>query len=122
MRRLLVVGLALIVGGAPAVGAWHAAGERHHYCAQHGVLEESDAGVAHHDRSVETAPPVGAKKHHACAFATAEQPFDGATPHVHIARAAATPPIYQSPALREGSPPIALLSVAPKSSPPSAAV
>jgi hypothetical protein len=119
--------MVLLVG--PVLGLLHEIGARHHFCAEHGVLEEAaePAGEASSndalpDRSLTRGPPERAPDEHAaCAFDPGVLP-----PAAEAARASAStdaePP--RGTTRRPSSRPrhvTSLIRIAPKTSPPTAA-
>jgi hypothetical protein len=112
--------LALLLLLAPVLGIVHGLGEAHGYCAEHQAFEERGGGTARAAEQVGVSAPPGAARddhHEACAFAPAtaapaplaEQP---------LALRAPAPRAPGLPALEAPPLPVAILRLAPKSSPP----
>jgi hypothetical protein len=115
---------ALLVGvfwcAAPILAAVHANAEVHRYCAEHGMVEEAAAASAArpadesaaHDASER--PPA----HDGCAFAKVCRFGQVLASFVLPVAGALDPTPVATPALAQAAPPLALLRLAPKTSPP----
>jgi hypothetical protein len=119
-RRSCAAFVVLLMSVMPLVGGAHVSAERHHFCAEHRVFEEGAFDAAPDAASaVDRAPDATrAAAHEACPFAPHAPPaHHGLSVHV-VVRSVAVACAPHTPILSAGSPPIALLTLAPKSSPP----
>jgi hypothetical protein len=121
---------ALLVGlfwcAAPILAAVHANAEVHRYCAEHGMVEEGrEAGVAGGTSvtpSADTAPSAGDASqdppHDGCAFARVCR-FGQVLASLALAAAGELDPAPIAPLpVAQPAAPVAVLYVAPKTSPP----
>lgn len=109
----------------PLLAVLHGLERQHAYCAEHGAFEERGGGHEDHDAGAQllAGSSTDGAEHEGCAFspfaAGVARPHTAALPAV---QAPALPPLGL-PALAAVAPlhPIAILAVAPKSSPPAVA-
>lgn len=115
--RICAAALALLWGLVPAIGAVHGAVEAHAYCLEHQAFEHVEHGHDHSEGTQLT--PEHGDEHGQCAFGdmclfTASH--DAVEAVAPVAPAGDTPDV----ASQLETPVIAILAVAPKSSPPRA--
>jgi hypothetical protein len=122
-RRLPTAALLILWIGSPLVALVHAATEQHSYCAAHEAFEEHDAPApgarGEPLASALPAEPPADQVHHACAFSPlATGPALLALAPAPPLERAPAPPEPAAPAGEVPPPPLPLLALAPKASPP----
>jgi hypothetical protein len=119
-HRLAALLVGLFWSLAPILAALHANAEVHRYCAEHGMVEEAASGAA---RAADTHPSAHdasepAPSHDGCAFAQVCRFGQVLGPLVHFAASELDPTPVPCPVVADPAPPLAVLLIAPKTSPP----
>jgi hypothetical protein len=126
-RLIPAVVLAALWLVGPLLGLVHGLEKRHSFCVEHGAFEEAAAATAgapasHPGDVAGPEAPAGEQDHDGCAFS----PFAAGAAAPSLApllavQAPALPALALPAPAVPPAPPLAILDVAPKSSPPSAA-
>jgi hypothetical protein len=120
-HRLAAVVVAMFWSAAPVLAAVHAQAEVHRYCAEHGMVEEgsqarpetvADGMPAAHDAS------SPGPEHDGCAFARVCRFGQVLGPVILDAAGQLEPAAVACVTAAEPAPPLAVLRLAPKTSPP----
>lgn len=124
IHRLAALVVALVWGLAPILAVFHShsSGEAHRYCAEHGVLEdvadEGDPAPASESDGTVVGQVEAARSHRGCAFGTfcrfGQLPSQLVVETGRILEAT----LVLLPVARVPAPSVAVIVVAPKTSPP----
>jgi hypothetical protein len=120
LQRFSALFVALLWCAAPVLALVHGSAEAHRYCAEHGRLEDAGDGGSGEDGAArrQIVDAQGTASHDDCAFSQTCR--FGQTLIAFLLEACGTleaPPLVQ-PQRDPAPPPIALISFAPKTSPP----
>jgi hypothetical protein len=120
-HRLAAVLVTLFWSAAPILAAVHASAEVHRYCAEHGMVEEGSSartGAAADARPAARDASAPAPEHDGCAFARVCRFGQVLGPVILVAAGQLDPTPASAPTPATPAPPLAVLRLAPKTSPP----
>lgn len=123
MHRFSALLVAVLWSAAPVVAVVHASAETHRYCAEHGAVEESgerdgDVAASDSDSNAAVNGTEPGTSHEGCAFARYCR-FGQVLGQFIVAATGEIEGIpIPTPLRREPAAPVAVLALAPKTSPP----